>query len=122
MDKKETAKYKQMLEQEQARIELELTDIGHINPSNHADWIGSNGDYDTGTADPNILADRVEEISTNDAIVNNLEVRLEQVNKALEKIENGTYGTCEKCGEDIPEERLKANPAATTCIEHTDDF
>ena len=54
--------------------------------------------------------------------MSNLEVRLEQVNKALEKIENDTYGTCEKCGTDIPEERLKANPAATTCIEHTNDF
>jgi DnaK suppressor protein len=43
---------------------------------------------------------------------------LVNVNKALEKIEQGTYGTCEKGSELIEEERLKAFPAATVCIRH----
>lgn len=38
------------------------------------------------------------------------------INKALARIEQGTYGTCERCGEPIAEARLEALPYATTCI------
>ncbi|MCX8012368.1 MAG: RNA polymerase-binding protein DksA [Desulfobacterota bacterium] len=40
-----------------------------------------------------------------------------KIEKALERIENGTFGICEKCGEEISEERLKARPVTTLCIE-----
>ncbi|WIW95209.1 TraR/DksA family transcriptional regulator [Altererythrobacter rubellus] len=33
------------------------------------------------------------------------------------RIENGTYGTCSKCGKDIRRERLEARPIATRCID-----
>jgi DnaK suppressor protein len=36
--------------------------------------------------------------------------------EALERIENGTYGVCEVCGEEISESRLKARPVTTECI------
>lgn len=42
------------------------------------------------------------------------EVQLQLVNKALKKIEDGTYGICEKTGKEIPVERLKAIPWAET--------
>ncbi|WP_336981318.1 TraR/DksA family transcriptional regulator [Altererythrobacter fulvus] len=35
---------------------------------------------------------------------------------ALQRIEDGTYGTCANCGDDISEMRLKALPTATLCI------
>jgi DnaK suppressor protein len=37
--------------------------------------------------------------------------------QALERIENGTYGICESCGEEISIKRLKARPVTTQCIE-----
>ena len=40
-----------------------------------------------------------------------------QIAKAMSKMEDGDYGKCEVCGEDIPWSRLKAVPYATTCIE-----
>jgi DnaK suppressor protein len=40
-----------------------------------------------------------------------------KIEKALERVENGTFGICERCGEDISEERLKARPVTTFCIE-----
>jgi RNA polymerase-binding transcription factor DksA len=43
---------------------------------------------------------------------------LEEVNKALGKIEQGTYGKCELGPEEIEKERLEAFPAATVCIKH----
>lgn len=40
-----------------------------------------------------------------------------KIKKALTRIENGTFGVCETCGEDIAVERLKARPVTTQCIE-----
>lgn len=43
---------------------------------------------------------------------------LTEVNRALEKIDKGTYGQCETCSEEIETERLEAFPAATVCVKH----
>jgi DnaK suppressor protein len=40
-----------------------------------------------------------------------------KIKDALERIENGTYGICESCEEDISDERLNARPVTTLCIE-----
>ncbi|MBW2609927.1 MAG: RNA polymerase-binding protein DksA [Deltaproteobacteria bacterium] len=40
-----------------------------------------------------------------------------KIKDALERIENGTYGICESCEEDISEERLTVRPVTTLCIE-----
>jgi DnaK suppressor protein len=42
---------------------------------------------------------------------------IKKIKKALERIENGTFGICESCGEEISIERLKARPVTTQCIE-----
>ena len=42
---------------------------------------------------------------------------LAEIDAALERIENGTYGTCANCGNEIPEERLEALPYAMLCID-----
>jgi DnaK suppressor protein len=41
---------------------------------------------------------------------------LNQVDEALRRFEQGTYGICEECGQPIPPERLEALPYATTCL------
>ncbi len=40
-----------------------------------------------------------------------------KIKEALERIENGTFGICEECGEKISEKRLRARPVATLCID-----
>ncbi len=47
--------------------------------------------------------------------------RLDQVNAALERIDNSTYGKCEVCGKQMDERRLDAEPMATTCINHAQE-
>ena len=42
---------------------------------------------------------------------------IKKIKKALERIENGTFGICETCGEEISIERLKARPVTTQCID-----
>lgn len=40
-----------------------------------------------------------------------------QIDRALAKLENGSYGKCDKCGKPIGEDRLQAAPFATLCID-----
>lgn len=69
-------------------------------------------------AEPNEAADKIEEIDERTEEVTTLSARMADVKKALESIEQGTYGTCEVCQAPIEEERLEANPAARTCMAH----
>lgn len=45
---------------------------------------------------------------------------LRHVHNALNRIDNGSYGECEECGEDIEEKRLQALPYATLCMQHAE--
>ena len=42
---------------------------------------------------------------------------IEKIKEALERIDNGTFGMCEICGREIGEERLRARPVTTQCID-----
>lgn len=42
---------------------------------------------------------------------------LKKINEALDQMNTGTYGICERCGGEIPYKRLKARPVTTLCIE-----
>ena len=42
---------------------------------------------------------------------------IKKIKKALDRIENGTFGVCDTCGEDISIKRLKARPVTTQCID-----
>jgi RNA polymerase-binding protein DksA len=44
------------------------------------------------------------------------EKAVERIDHAIERIDQGLYGTCELCGEEISDERLDALPEATVCI------
>ena len=46
-----------------------------------------------------------------------LDAMLRDVDRALQKLEDGTYGICDRCGKLIPEERLEARPWSVLCVE-----
>ncbi|GGL22080.1 hypothetical protein GCM10012283_00170 [Phycicoccus endophyticus] len=56
--------------------------------------------------------EREQEIS----LANNAREMLDQTERALERIADGSYGTCESCGNPIGKMRLQAAPRATLCI------
>lgn len=115
----DTTTYKQRLLTEKTTLEEELSTVGMRNPSNAADWIPTpDSNFDSSDADPNVAADAVEEFAGRSAIVADLEARLQSVTHALNKIEAGTYGTCEISNEPIESLRLDADPAARTCTKH----
>lgn len=112
-------KYKKLLEAEKSKLLKELKTIGRKNPSNPADWEATPTNLDSDSADENETADTIEEFEENSAILKQLEIQLNNVETALKEIKADTYGKCLVCGNEIPEDRLLANPASLTCIEHT---
>ncbi len=104
---------KQQLLAQKSQLENELSRIG--------DPTDTKGDYQTRFneigPDEDENASEVEEYTDNLALENTLEKQLREIEESLERIKLGTYGKCENCKKDISEERLRAYPAAKTCIE-----
>jgi DnaK suppressor protein len=68
-------------------------------------------DVDAEEGDPDLI-----EREKNVALVSQLETRHARVQAALRAIEKGKYGFCERCGIEIPTERLEVRPDATLCV------
>ncbi|MEV6525532.1 TraR/DksA family transcriptional regulator [Longispora sp. NPDC051575] len=84
-----------------------ITDSNEMQRERLTDSAGDD-QADTGTK----TFEREQEIS----LANNLLERVTQLERALERVDEGGYGHCEKCGNAIPVERLAAFPSATLCV------
>ena len=62
-----------------------------------------------------MAVDRLTAVTAHD----NLQGLLDDVRSALSAVDDGTYGRCAVCGEQIPEGRLQARPWATRCVQHS---
>ncbi len=123
MDPATREQLKKKLEEEAARLEAELRAFAKPDPRMPGDW-------DTSFPRPEATrppashsaqdeqADEREEYEVELAQEYALESRLAEVRRALQRMAEGTYGRCLACGEEIPEERLSANPAAEYDIGH----
>jgi RNA polymerase-binding protein DksA len=107
---------------ERARKELEVERDrlrAAIESVNHTGSLAEEtGDLSIGKDDH--IADSATETfmrELDEGLEENAEHLLTEIEGALERIENGTYGTCVGCGKPIDEERLQAVPYATLCIE-----
>lgn len=111
--------FKTKLEAEKDDLESQLAKIGRRNPDNPSDWEATPPtDRDVSQADENTVADAIEGYESNQAIVNTLETRYNDVKSGLDKIKHGVYGNCQVCGKEIEFDRLDVNPSARTCKEH----
>ena len=114
----DTTVHKAALETEKAEITNALSELGVQNPNNPNDWITTPAAPVTSESDPNDFGDRSEAWQERRGTLSALETRWNNINRALEKIVNGSYGNCEVCGGTIEAARLEANPAARTCVAH----
>lgn len=74
----------------------------------------------TSSSSDNHLADAASETyerELEEGLEEDTQQKLREVEDALGRIEAGTYGTCEVCGKEIPEERLEAVPWTKLCID-----
>lgn len=118
MNKKDLAYFKGKLEKEKTLLEEELGTISKFDPENVNGWEATSDNIVVDSADENEVADKMEELEGNKAILNRLEPQLNEVRAALDRIEKGTYGICEISGDEIERERLEANPSARTSMKH----
>ncbi len=70
--------------------------------------------YDQHSAD---IATETFEREKDESILEQVQGELNDIDHALARIENGTYGTCEACGKPIGDPRLEAVPTARFCVE-----
>ena len=112
--------FKKKLEQEKKLLEKEMSKIGRKNPDRPGDWEATPPVADVSQADENTVADTIEGLEDNTAILSTLEERYKDINSGLDKIKHGKYGLCQVCNKEIEVDRLEANPSARTCKEHLD--
>ncbi|HTH93579.1 MAG TPA: TraR/DksA C4-type zinc finger protein [Candidatus Paceibacterota bacterium] len=108
---------KERLEAEQKTLGEELSQIARFNTDTNI-WEATPDQDMMGEIDDNDAADRFEDFEERTGMVTTLQARLNDINRALKKIEDGTYGKCEVCNESIEDDRLEANPAARTDKAH----
>ncbi len=123
LDQKIIDELKSSLEKEHDLLVSELTTIATPDPNLEGDWDVKHFEWseDQITSEEALEGDESvnesDEDMKNKALSDHLELRLKEVNDALKRIEDGTYGTCEVCQKELPLERLKADPAAKNDIE-----
>lgn len=109
------AKYRKLLEDEQERVRRELDSLQSVDAATgESDETGELSDFDQHIGDAGtetFLRERDLAIGDNEQTI------LRQIEIALRKIDDGTYGTCERCGKPIPAARLEAIPYTPYCIE-----
>ncbi len=113
--------FKKRLEDEKKLLHQELKSLGVEDERAPGGWEATPGTIDESATEPDEIADRIEELEGNEAEIKELSVQYQLIEKALAKVEEGTYGVCETCGEAIEEDRLEANPSAATCKAHMND-
>jgi DnaK suppressor protein len=91
----------------QAEYDQTLSEITELQRDRLTDSAGDD-QADTGTK----TGEREQEIT----LANNLLDRITQVERAIDRLGEGNYGWCERCGNAIPVERLAAFPVATLCV------
>jgi DnaK suppressor protein len=111
-NKKELDGFRARLEEERTELQGQLNELEETSfSSSQSDLSGEVGlgeEYaDAGTA----TFEREKDLS----IENNVRDLMIKIDKALEKISEGTYGICERCGKPIEKVRIKALPYASLC-------
>ena len=112
MGKVRAQKIRTLLEEDRettsARIEALSRDFDDIVAS-----ISSVGNDDEHDPEGSTIAFERSQVSS---LIDTARHHLAELDDALERLDGGDYGRCEKCGEPIAAERLAVRPAATTCV------
>jgi DnaK suppressor protein len=106
IDKKTIARLKKVLLKEREEIVGEVRQIFESSKEMGQDGIQDIGDEAANIYNKQILLSLTESERT----------RLQEVDEALDRIDAGTYGICEECGEPIGLKRLEVRPVAKYCV------
>ena len=106
---------RQRLDEERTRLEgvRDAFSVEHLDEESEDESISELSRLDQHQAD---IGTETFEREKDFSILERVEAELNDVEHALRRIDDGTYGTCEACGRPIEEERLEAVPAARLCL------
>ena len=110
----DTDRFREALLAERARVEAAIQNLHDENPGTLSEDAGEETAYDNHLAD---TATETYDRELDYTLEENSEHVLEEIEAALKRIEEGTYGICTNCGKPIAVERLEALPWATLCID-----
>jgi len=113
---RDMSEFRTLLEEERERIVQAINFLQEEGPKKMEDELGEIGGFGV----DNHLADMATvtfDRELDEGLEEGAQQTLEQIDRALAKLEDGTYGTCERCGRDIGDERLRARPWALLCID-----
>ncbi|HZO74585.1 MAG TPA: TraR/DksA C4-type zinc finger protein [Ktedonobacteraceae bacterium] len=102
---------KQRLREKQAELQEQIAGLTEAHPTPVDPIEASEGPQDFEETAVDFL-----EMNQEQSVLVNEQALLTMVQRALKRIEEGTYGTCVDCGQPIPEKRLEAIPWAARCI------
>ena len=105
---------KERLEAEKVRLQKDLGTFAE--PDKDAKQAEYNTTYPDFGDDEEENANELAEYSNNLPLESELEKELRDINNALTRIGDKTYGVCKYCEEEISENRLRARPTSTSCI------
>ena len=111
MNASEVAEFRELLESERTRVTGALAVMREDGQRNMEDEVGVPGGVGADTA--SFTFER--ELGT--GLEEGAQQKLAQIEHALARLDDGTYGMCERCGKPISVDRLLARPAATLCID-----
>jgi DnaK suppressor protein len=110
------SEFRALLDEERGRIADAIAFLHEENPRTIADELGELA----GRGTDNHLGDMATvtfDRELDEGLEEGAQQTLTQIDRALAKLDDGTYGMCERCGKAISEERLRARPSATLCID-----
>jgi len=115
MDQKILIELKDILEQEKKTLIAELNTFAQPDQELAGNWDAKYLDLGNDQEDN---SQETTEYATRLPLEHQLEKRLQDIEEALKKLDQGTYGFCEVCSELIDIARLRVNPEARTCVKH----
>ena len=110
----DTDHFRDLLLEERERVAAALQNLHDDHPGSISDETGEDAVYDNHLAD---TATETYDRELDYTLEENSEHVLADIDAALKRIEDGTYGICSSCGKPISRERLEARPWATLCID-----
>lgn len=110
----EVDRFREALLEERKRVEAAIQNLHDENPGTLAEDAGDETAYDNHLAD---TATETYDRELDYTLEENSEHVLAEIDAALRRIEEGTFGICTNCGTQIAEERVEALPWAPLCID-----
>lgn len=115
MEEQKLQEFKQQLENKRKEITEQLDVIGSRAEGAETNFNADFPDYGN-SASIEDNASEVADYTTNLSLERDLESQLQDIDKALKRIEEGKYGICKYCNKEIEPERLKIRPESTACV------